>query len=168
MKSRIGVSICASLVLFMLLILPTFAHHGNASYDNKTVTIKGVVTEWRWTNPHSFLKFDAKDEKGNVVQWIGEWNNPSTLLNFGITAKSFKVGDEATVPMNGIAKSAVNLGRVGHEHTPRWLGSDRARRPENAELSSCPGSNRNLGTDTGLSGRSPGDRRKKLPCRREA
>jgi len=112
MKKRIGVSICASLVLFMLLILPTFAHHGNASYDNKTVTIKGVVTEWRWTNPHSFLKFDAKDEKGNAVQWIGEWNNPSTLINFGITAKSFKVGDEVTVTMNGIAKSGVNLGRV--------------------------------------------------------
>ena len=44
MKNRVGVSIYASLVLFILLILPTFAHHGNASYDNKSVTIKGVVT----------------------------------------------------------------------------------------------------------------------------
>src|SRR5437773_854511 len=112
MKSRVGVSIGASLVLFMLLILPTYAQHGNASYDKKTVTMEGVVTEWHCTYPHSFLKFDAKDEKGNVVQWIGEWNNPSTLINFGITAKSFKVGDEVTVTMNRIAKSGVNLGRV--------------------------------------------------------
>ena len=112
MKNRVGVSIYASLVLFILLILPTFAHHGNASYDNKSVTIKGVVTEWRWTNPHSFLKFDTKDEKGNVVQWIGEWNNPSTLINFGITIKSFKVGEEVTVIMRGMAKSGANLGRV--------------------------------------------------------
>ena len=51
----------------------------------------------------------------------GEWNAPSTLINFGITAKSFKVGEQITVTMNGIAKS-TNLGRVtkvvlpdGHE-----------------------------------------------------
>ena len=122
MKNRVAILVFASLVLFMLLILPAFAHHGNAAYDNRTVTVKGVVTEWRWTNPHSFLKFDAKDEKGNVVQWIGEWNNPSTLINYGITAKSFKVGQEVTVTMNGMAKSGANLGRVikvvdsdGHE-----------------------------------------------------
>ena len=112
MKSRVGVLVFASFVLFVFSTLPAFAHHGNAAYDNKTVTVKGVVTEWRWTNPHSFLKFDAKDEKGNVVHWIGEWNNPSTLINFGITAKSFKVGEEVTVTMNGMAKSGANLGRV--------------------------------------------------------
>ena len=112
MKNRIGALVFASLILFMALILPAFAHHGNAAYDTKTVVVKGVLTEWRWTNPHSFLKFDAKDEKGNVVQWIGEWNNPSTLINFGVTAKSFKVGEEVTVTMNGMAKSGANLGRV--------------------------------------------------------
>ena len=112
MKSRIGVLIFASLVLFTLLIPSTFAHHGNAGYDKKTVVVKGTITEWRWTNPHSFLKFDAKDENGNVVHWIGEWNAPSTLINFGITAKSFKVGEEVTVTMDGIAKSGANLGRV--------------------------------------------------------
>ena len=56
------------------------------------MTVKGTVTAWVWTNPHSFLKFDAKDDKGNVVHWLGEWNAPSTLVNFGITAKSFKAG----------------------------------------------------------------------------
>jgi hypothetical protein len=112
MKNRIGVLVLASLLLSLLLIVPAFAHHGNAAYDNKTVTVKGITTEWRWTNPHTFLKFDAKDDKGNVVHWLGEWNNPSTLINFGITAKSFKVGEEITVTMHGMAKSGANLGRV--------------------------------------------------------
>jgi hypothetical protein len=112
MKNRIGILVLASLVLLMLVVLPAFGHHGNAAYDSKTVTVKGVVTEWRWTNPHSFLKFDAKDEKGNIVQWIGEWNAPSTLINFGITAKSLKVGQEVTVTLTGMAKSGANLGRV--------------------------------------------------------
>ena len=88
------------------------AHHGNAAYDSKTLTVKGTVTAWVWTNPHSFLKFDAKDDKGNVVHWLGEWNAPSTLVNFGITAKSFKVGEEVTVTMRGMAKSGEPVGRV--------------------------------------------------------
>jgi len=112
MKNRISVLVFISLVLFLLWIPPTFAHHGNAAYDEKTVTVKGTVTEWRWTNPHTFLKFDARDEHGDVVHWIGEWNNPSTLINFGITIKSFKVGEEVTVTMRGMAKSGANLGRV--------------------------------------------------------
>lgn len=111
MKNRI-VLVFASLVLLLMLVVPTFAHHGNAAYDEKTVVIKGTVTEWKWTNPHTILKFDAKDEKGDIVHWLGEWNNPSTLINFGITAKSFKIGEEITVTMRGMAKSGAPLGRI--------------------------------------------------------
>lgn len=102
------------LVLVGLLTVsaPLFAHHGNAAYDNRTVTVKGTITAWLWTNPHSFLKFDAKDEKGNTVHWIGEWNEPATLINFGITAKSFHVGEDVTVTMVGMAKSGSSVGRV--------------------------------------------------------
>lgn len=89
-----------------------FAHHGNAAYDNKAVTVKGTVTAWEWKNPHTFLKFDSTDEKGNVTHWLGEWNAPSTLINFGITAKSFKVGEEVTVTMNGMSKTGQPVGRV--------------------------------------------------------
>jgi heme/copper-type cytochrome/quinol oxidase subunit 2 len=111
MKNRI-VLVFASLVVLLMLVVPTFAHHGNAAYDEKTVVIKGTVTEWKWTNPHTILKFDAKDEKGDIVHWLGEWNNPSTLINFGITAKSFKIGEEITVTMRGMAKSGAPLGRI--------------------------------------------------------
>jgi len=99
-------------VALLAISAPVFAHHGNAAYDNKTVTVKGTVTAWEWTNPHSFLKFDAMDDKGNVVHWLGEWNAPSTLINFGITRKSFKVGDEVTVTMRGMAKNGAPVGRV--------------------------------------------------------
>jgi Family of unknown function (DUF6152) len=107
--SKLGV---VALAVAVCLVPSAFAHHGNAAYDNKAVTLKGIVVEWRWTNPHSFLKFDTKDEKGEVVHWIGEWNAPSTLINFGITAKSFKPGDEVTVTMDSLAKSGTNVGRV--------------------------------------------------------
>ena len=111
MKNRIWVAF-ASLALLITLVVPAFAHHGNAAYDTKTVVVKGIVTEWKWTNPHTILKFDAKDESGNIVHWLAEWNNPSTLSNFGITVKSFKVGEEVTVTMRGMAKSGAPLGRI--------------------------------------------------------
>jgi Family of unknown function (DUF6152) len=111
MRNRLTIGF---LIVIALLLASSslFAHHGNAAYDSRTVTVKGTVTAWVWTNPHTFLKFDAKDEKGNVVHWLGEWNAPSTLINFGITAKSFKVGEEVTVTMNGMSKTGQPVGRV--------------------------------------------------------
>jgi len=100
------------IVGLLAVSVPLFAHHGNAGYDNKTVTVKGTVTSWAWTNPHTFLKLDVKDDKGVVTHWIAEWNAPSTLVNFGITAKSFKVGDEVTITMTGMAKTGAPVGRL--------------------------------------------------------
>jgi hypothetical protein len=111
MTRSLGAALLAAVVLQSLSI-SAFAHHGNSAYDLKTVAVKGVVTAWVWSNPHTILKFDAKDDKGNVVHWLGEWDAPSTLVNFGITAKSIKVGDEVTVSMRGIAKSGSPVGRV--------------------------------------------------------
>jgi hypothetical protein len=122
-------TILFGLAVAFFLASPVFAHHGNAAYDNKTVTVKATITEWKWTNPHSFLKFDSKDEKGEIVHWIGEWNAPSTLVNFGITAKSFKPGDQVTVTMTGMAKGGSTVGRVVKVITPDGqelsMGSER-------------------------------------------
>ena len=104
----------ASLLVIIGLVavsVPAFAHHGNASYGGKSVTIKGTVTAWLWTNPHSFLKVDVTDDKGNVVHWICENNAPSTLVNFGFTAKTFKPGDVVTVVMGATSKNAP-VGRI--------------------------------------------------------
>ena len=91
---------------------PLLAHHGNASTENKTVVMKATVTEWQWTNPHTFLKFDVKDAAGMVTHWVAEWNNPSTLVNFGLTARTFKAGDQVTVTLDGVAKSGAPIGRI--------------------------------------------------------
>jgi len=94
-----------------MVLVPLFAHHGNASYDAKDVTIKGTVTAWLWTNPHSFLKLDVTDDKGNVVHWVCENQAPSTLVNFGFTPKTFKPGDMVTVVL-GAASRTQPVGRI--------------------------------------------------------
>jgi hypothetical protein len=74
---------------------PAFAHHGNAAYDyEKSVVVKGVVTEYIWANPHVFLKVDAKDENGNVQHWLIEAQNPVAQANAGWTKITFKPGDQ--------------------------------------------------------------------------
>ena len=77
---------------------PLFAHHGAASFDSgKTVTVKGTVTEYVWSNPHVLVKVDAKDDSGNVAQWVLEAWNPVTQSSRGWTKNTFKPGDEVSV-----------------------------------------------------------------------
>jgi len=88
-----------ALVAFLLLSIPLFAHHGNTAYDtSKAVVLKGAtVTKFVWGNPHTFLMFDAKDDKGNVVHWAGEAGSPSSLGLIGWTKDSVQPGDVVTV-----------------------------------------------------------------------
>ncbi len=111
MRNTLKVSVFTVLGLLAISV-PLFAHHGNVGYDNRTVVVKGTVTAWLWTNPHTFLKFDVTDDKGAVAHWIAEWNAPGSLINYGVTAKSFKVGDEVTVTLQGISKATPTLGRI--------------------------------------------------------
>lgn len=110
MKVKFPTSL-ALLLATLAVSAPLFAHHGNASYDQKDVTIKGTVTAWLWTNPHSFLKLDVTDDKGNVVHWVCENQAPSTLVNFGFTPKTFKPGDVVTVVLGASSKTQP-VGRI--------------------------------------------------------
>jgi hypothetical protein len=103
------------LVIFLGLLsvsIPVFAHHGAAAYDStKKTTVKATVTEWFWANPHCFLRFDAKDDKGNVVHWAAEASNPSDMVNLGWSKQSFKPGDEVTVTFTPV-RNGQPIGRV--------------------------------------------------------
>ena len=66
------------------------AHHGtNINYDrSKQFTAQGVVTEFKYVNPHAQLFFDVTDSQGNITHWSGELlPNPSQLLRNGWTRK---------------------------------------------------------------------------------
>ena len=84
----------------LLLCTPAAAHHGNSAYDEQArVSIKGVVTEFVWTNPHCQIYLDVKDKSGNVVNWGVETNSPAILTRAGWTSRSIKPGDEVTIIM---------------------------------------------------------------------
>jgi hypothetical protein len=89
------------------------AHHGNAAYDTtKEVTLTGVVTQWLVANPHSVLKFDVTDDKGDVVHWIVESSAPSAnQARVRLTKDSLKPGDKVTVTVIP-AKNEQPVGRI--------------------------------------------------------
>ena len=108
---NIPASIFVVIVGILVVSVPLFAHHGNAAFDSASVTVKGTVTEWTWSNPHCFVKFDAKDDQGNIVHWVAETSNPSDMIDRGWTKGSLKVGYEVTVTMQTV-KSGKPIGRV--------------------------------------------------------
>jgi uncharacterized protein DUF6152 len=113
MKERAVFSFIASFAL-LLASAPVSAHHGNAAYDaTKEVTLTGVVTDWIVANPHSLLKFDATDDKGNVVHWVVESGAASANQARGVrlTKQLLKPGDKVTVTMM-VAKNGQPVGRI--------------------------------------------------------
>jgi uncharacterized protein DUF6152 len=130
----------ATALLVMTLILATgslalFAHHGNAAYDvSKTITVKGVVTEWFWANPHCLLKIDSKDEKGEIQHWVMEANNVPSMSKVGWTKSSFKPGDEVTVTMTP-PKNGSPVGRIIAGGNNTIVLNGKPFRPANADAS---------------------------------
>ena len=88
---------------FLAASLPLFAHHGNASYDTeKTVTLKGVVTEYIWANPHVFVKVDVKDDSGNTLHWVIEAQNIVAQSELGWSNVMFKPGDQVVLDVTPV------------------------------------------------------------------
>jgi Family of unknown function (DUF6152) len=78
-----------------------WAHHSYAMFDMmKVVDIKGEVTEFRWTNPHSWITVNTKDAAGKTQSLNLEANGPGYLVKQGWKRESLKPGDMITISMN--------------------------------------------------------------------
>jgi Family of unknown function (DUF6152) len=77
---------------------PTFAHHSFAMFDrSKETTLVGVVREFQWTNPHSWIELDVPNDSGGVDRWSIELNSPNNLSRQGWHSDSVKPGDKISV-----------------------------------------------------------------------
>ena len=78
---------------------PAIAHHSFAMFDDtKTVTLQGMVKEFEWVNPHSWLRVTVNDEKtGKPAVWALELSSPSRLVTMGMHADSVKPGIAVSV-----------------------------------------------------------------------
>jgi hypothetical protein len=87
-----------AVLLYVVMGGPALAHHSGAMFEEtKTVTIEGVVREFQYTNPHSWLLVDVTGTDGRVTTWGFEAEGPSTLQRAGIRPGDFKAGTRVTV-----------------------------------------------------------------------
>jgi len=94
---QIAKSFAIGLVVSLALAGVVLAHHGRAGYANEIQTVKGTVADVQWKNPHVFIGFDVKDDKGNVVHWLAELSSPATMLAAGMSRTTLKTGDEIVI-----------------------------------------------------------------------
>lgn len=96
MKSKLTIFVGVAGVLAICASL--FAHHGASAYNrDKQMSVKATITEFKWANPHVYVLFDAKDDKGNVAHWNCESINPGMLQKQGWTRKTLNAGDQVTI-----------------------------------------------------------------------
>jgi hypothetical protein len=92
-----------SLTLAMLLLgMPAFApaHHSFAMFDReRTVVISGVIREFQWTNPHSWIQVTVTDAAGKVTEWSLEGGSPGIMSRNGWKRTSLAPGEKVTIEL---------------------------------------------------------------------
>ena len=84
-----------SLVIALCIAGSAYAHHSAAGIDQtKTVANEGIVKEFKWANPHSWLEIEVKDAKGVAQIWNLEMQPPTFLVRAGWKSTTVKPGDK--------------------------------------------------------------------------
>lgn len=94
-------SLRSKVALTVLAMLPAvaLAHHSFAVFfdGQKSITITGVVTEFKFVNPHGVIVLQVKNKDGAMEEWKVETNSPSILRRRGWAPNSLTAGETITV-----------------------------------------------------------------------
>ena len=78
--------------------LPAFSHHSNSAYQvDEIIMLTGTVTEWRWSNPHTWLLMTVEDENGEPQEWAVEGRAPGILGRAGWDSGILQAGETVMV-----------------------------------------------------------------------
>ena len=82
---------------------PAFAHHSFAMFDmGAEKTISGTVTDFQWTNPHSWIWLDVPTASGATEHWGVEGMSPNFLERRGWSKRTLNVGDKVSVTIHPV------------------------------------------------------------------
>lgn len=91
----------ATAVGALVAATPTLAHHSRAMFDvAKNTTYRGVVTEYRWQNPHSHIVVTVgrgAADPSTEGTWTIEASDINLMTSKGWTPTTYKPGDPITV-----------------------------------------------------------------------
>jgi Family of unknown function (DUF6152) len=108
---RAKIVLLLSIAIIAAAAVPALAHHSATMFESeKTITVEGVVKQFQFTNPHSWLLVDVTDKNGKVTTWGFEAEGPSTLQRSGIRPSDFAAGTKLKItgrPMKDGSPAAV-------------------------------------------------------------
>jgi len=83
------------------------AHHSFAMFDQENpAELDGVVREFKFTSPHTFIILVVKQEDGTTLTWSLEGGAPSALVRDGWSSKTLKPGDELKMTIEPLRSGA--------------------------------------------------------------
>ena len=84
-------------VLVLATAGPARAHHSFAMFDHtRSLTLKGSVTKFQWTNPHAYIELDVPDADGTSKHFTIECTSINILSRQGWRSNLLKAGDRVT------------------------------------------------------------------------
>jgi len=90
-----------AVLIVLALASPVFAHHSFAMYDHtRTITIRGEVTKFQWTNPHAYLEVDVKQKDGTIKHYSIEMTSINMMQRLGWRSNMIKAGDLVKVTVS--------------------------------------------------------------------
>jgi len=91
------------------------AHHSFAMFDtDNQIELEGVVREFKYTSPHTFILLEVKAQDGSTTVWNLEGGTPSALVRDGWSSQSLKPGDELKMMI-----APLRSGAPGGSWTPQ-------------------------------------------------
>jgi hypothetical protein len=113
---RVGAVLVATVVL-MAAQVRVSAHHSFAMFDqSRSLTVQGVVRDFRWANPHVFIQLLTANENGEQEEWSIEMTSPEHLSRAGWRPGTLKAGDQVTLiihPMRDTTRGGQYLSGLG-------------------------------------------------------
>ena len=93
-------SLAMGAVALLLTVGIASAHHSTAMFDMQhTVKVTGTVTQFDWTNPHTFIWMDVM-ANGATEHWSVEGMSPNYLSRNGWTRHTLKAGDKVDMEVH--------------------------------------------------------------------
>ncbi len=97
MTSRRTARLGVVLLLMMMMAGIAAEHHSFAVFDHtRTLTIRGTVTRFQWTNPHGFLEMDVPQPDGSTKHYSVELTSINLMQRVGWRSNMIKAGDKVT------------------------------------------------------------------------
>jgi Family of unknown function (DUF6152) len=116
----IGKAAIAALMLTPLAMTasaPASAHHSYSMFDmQRTVLLNATVTQFRWQNPHAFIRVTVP-AAGATEEWSIEMTSPNNLVQEGWTRTSLRQGDRVQLWVHPLRSGARGGSYVGVRKT---------------------------------------------------